>query len=218
MVTVSNLVGNAWVRLESGELQPLEIGDRIPTDAEVITAPGATITLEADGLPPFVVGEDRELLLDPSLFEDEVDVDPSQFALPPLADAEAARFLAALDAGEDPFDELDPTAAILSSGGVMAEGGGFVRLIKALETTTPLALAYPKPTLEIVPMYYQPSADAVGAAAVDNRLDDEEGLVPPLPEEEIIDDGDGDSDADAHADSDSDPDSDPDSDSDSDSD
>src|SRR5690625_478410 len=117
MITVSNLTGNAWVRLEDGELRPLEIGDRISTDAEVITASGATITLEADGLPPFIVGEDRELVLDPSLFEDEADVDPSQFALPPLADAEAERVLAALDAGEDPFDELDPTAAILSTGG-----------------------------------------------------------------------------------------------------
>src|SRR5690625_712935 len=116
MVTVSNLIGNAWIRLENGELQPLEIGDRIPTDAEVITAPGATITLEADGLPPFIVGEDREMLLDPSLF-DEADIDRSQFALPPLADAEAERVLAALDAGEDPFDELEPTAAILSTGG-----------------------------------------------------------------------------------------------------
>src|SRR5699024_11584165 len=110
-----------------GEVQHQEVRGLIPTDAEVITAPGATITLEADGLPPFVVGEDRELLLDPSLFEDEVDVDPSHFALPPLADAEAARILAALDAGEDPFDELDPTAAILRRGGVMADGGGFVR-------------------------------------------------------------------------------------------
>ncbi|MGA0582607.1 MAG: VCBS domain-containing protein [Castellaniella sp.] len=54
--------------------------------------------------------------------------------------------LAALDAGQDPFAILDPTAAVLTGGG----GGGdsFTRLASITETTAPLALAYPRPGVE----------------------------------------------------------------------
>lgn len=58
----------------------------------------------------------------------------------------STQVLAALDAGQDPFAVLDPTAAVLTGGG----GGGdsFTRLSSVIETTTPLGLAYPRPGVE----------------------------------------------------------------------
>src|SRR5690606_10577161 len=62
-------------------------------------------------------------------------------AVEPL-DEDVATVLAALDAGEDPFDALDPTAAVVDGGGGHAGGSSFVRLLHVIETTEPLELAY----------------------------------------------------------------------------
>src|SRR5690625_4574315 len=196
MITVSELSGTAWVRDESGELRALQEGDRIPVDAEVITAPGASISLQADGMPSFTVGGDREITLDPSLFDDAEGLDATESSVPTLANSEDERILATLDAGVYPCEELDHTAGVLGGGGGADGGSSFLRLLDHLETTSPLALAYPRPGIETDPIYYQPGEDIAGAA---NPLIDDEGGQPINPEEEIIDDGDADADADADA-------------------
>src|SRR5690606_38876350 len=88
---------------------------------------------------------------------------PADNAVTPPADNVADQVLAALDAGQDPFAILDPTAAVLTGGG----GGGdsFTRLASITETTTPLALAYPRPGVE-TPEFVQLG----GVAATDDAV------------------------------------------------
>ncbi|WP_368640886.1 immunoglobulin-like domain-containing protein [Castellaniella ginsengisoli] len=71
---------------------------------------------------------------------------PADNAVTPPADPIADQVLAALDAGQDPFAILDPTAAVLTGGG--GGGAAFTRLSSVIETTTPLGLAYPRPGVE----------------------------------------------------------------------
>jgi hypothetical protein len=117
---------------------------RIPVDAEVVTASGSTVQLQADGQPPLTLGENQEVALNADLFEDVPAADAAvAAAVPP----ELENLIARLDAGQDPLEELDPTAATMQGGG----GGGstFVRLNAVLEATLPLALAYPRPGAEV---------------------------------------------------------------------
>ncbi|TGV06052.1 retention module-containing protein, partial [Alcaligenaceae bacterium 429] len=142
-VVVNNVSGNAWVRQADGSLLALRAGMRVPANAEVVTDSGANVQLQADGMDPFTVGENRQLRVSDDLAN--ADVDPSSQAVPAQLDPEAARVLAALQAGEDPFEQLDPTAAVNSGGGDGAGGSSFTRLVSIVEATSPLALAYPKP-------------------------------------------------------------------------
>ena len=71
--------------------------------------------------------------------------DPTEAAVTPPRGTDSERLLAALQSGQDPFEVLDPTAAVVSGGPGDDGGGGFVRLARILETTSPLDLAYPNP-------------------------------------------------------------------------
>ncbi|MGG4604805.1 retention module-containing protein [Paenalcaligenes sp. Me131] len=142
-VLVNNVSGNAWVRQADGSLLALRAGMRVPVNAEVVTDSGANVQLQADGMPPLMVGENRQFQVTNDLIND--DVDPSGQAISAHVDPDVARVLAAVQAGEDPFEQLNPTAAVTSGGGDGAGGSSFTRLMSVVESTSPLALAYPKP-------------------------------------------------------------------------
>ncbi|MGO3890615.1 MAG: retention module-containing protein [Paenalcaligenes sp.] len=142
-IVVNNVAGNAWVRQADGSLLALRAGMRVPVNAEVVTDNGASVQLQADGMPPLTVGENRQFQVTNDLVN--ADIDPSDQTLPAQLDPNTARVLAALQAGEDPFAQLDPTAAVTSGGGDGAGGSSFTRLASIMEATSPLALAYPKP-------------------------------------------------------------------------
>ena len=152
-VLVTQLTGQAWVRDADGNLTPLRQGMRIPADAEVVTASGSTVVLQADGQPPLVLGENQDVALSPDVFED---IPAAEAAVPTAVDPLVENLIAAINNGQDPLAELDPTAATNAGGG----GGDhtFVRLASVLEATTPLALAYPRPTSDVV-------EDRLGGAA-----------------------------------------------------
>ena len=136
-VLVTQLTGQAWIRGTDGNLTPIYQGMRIPADAVIVTASGGSVQLQADGQPPLIIGENQEVLLTADL------VNPPQpeevaIAAPPVTEID--QVIAAINAGQDPFADLDPTAAGLTGG---SEGGStFVRLASILENTVPLALAY----------------------------------------------------------------------------
>jgi len=152
-VLVTQLTGQAWVRDADGNLTPLRQGMRIPADAEVVTASGSTVVLQADGQPPLVLGENQDVALSPDVFED---IPAAEAAVPTAVDPLVENLIAAINNGQDPLAELDPTAATNAGGG----GGDhtFVRLASVLEATTPLALAYPRPASDVV-------EDRLGGAA-----------------------------------------------------
>src|SRR5690606_11899129 len=144
---VTELTGQAWIRGADGSLTPLHQGMRVPTDASIVTADGARVQLQADGVPPVTIGGGREVQLSAEMSEAEVDV--STAAVQPPAAPAVAQVLAALNEGADPFENLDPTAAVLGGGAGGDGGNSFTRIASIIETTTPLGLAYPKPSVPV---------------------------------------------------------------------
>ncbi|RGE39188.1 hypothetical protein DZC30_22255, partial [Comamonas testosteroni] len=138
-VLVTKLTGQAWIRGSDGSLTVIREGMRIPADAEIITASGSSVQLQADGQPPLVVGENQDVsltadLVQPPLAQDAAVANPGN--------AEIDQIIAAINNGQDPFDNLDPTAAGLTGG---SEGGSsFVRLSSIIESVSPLGLEYPR--------------------------------------------------------------------------
>ncbi|TZG06377.1 retention module-containing protein, partial [Comamonas thiooxydans] len=167
-VLVTKLTGQAWMRGSDGNLTALREGMRIPADAEIVTASGSTVQLQADGQPPLMVGENQDVHLTADLIQPPT-VEEAAVASP--ANAQIDQIIAAINAGQDPFDELDPTAATLSGG---SEGGStFVRLSSIIEAVSPLALEYgrPVPATTVLPLF-----SGVGVLA-----DNTDQVTPPQP-------------------------------------
>ncbi|MPT13090.1 retention module-containing protein, partial [Comamonas sp.] len=167
-VLVTKLTGQAWMRGPDGNLTVLHEGMRIPADAEIVTASGSTVQLQADGQPPLIVGENQDVHLTADLIQPPT-VEEAAVASP--ANAQIDQIIAAINAGQDPFDELDPTAATLSGG---SEGGStFVRLSSIIEAVSPLALEYGRsaPVTTVLPLF-----SGVGALA-----DNTDQVTPPQP-------------------------------------
>jgi len=160
-VLVTQLTGQAWIRDADGNLTPLRTGMRIPVDAQLVTASGSTVQLQADGQPPMTVGENQNVALNKDVFED---VSAAEAAVPAAADAQVDGLIAAINQGQDPLADLEPTAAVLAGGG--GAGSSFTRLSSVVEVTSPLALAYPRGTSEEV-QDRTSGAAAVQAAAAD---------------------------------------------------
>ena len=147
---VNEISGRAWIRNSDGSLTELHQGSKVPAGSDVVTASGATVSLQVENGMPIVIGEGREVAVTGDMTGPLAD--PSEAAVAPPSGTDSDRLLAALRDGRDPFDELDPTAAVVAGGGD-AGGSSFVRLARILETTTPLDLAYPNPSRgqEILP-------------------------------------------------------------------
>ncbi|WP_094854246.1 Ig-like domain-containing protein [Bordetella genomosp. 10] len=138
---VTQVTGRAWIRNSDGSLTELHVGSKISPDTEIVTASGATVALQTEGGMPLTIGENRDVAFNAEMAGQPVDA--SEAAVAPPAGTDSDRLLAALQNGQDPFDNLDPTAATLVSGGGDGGGSSFVRLARIVESTTPLDLAYP---------------------------------------------------------------------------
>lgn len=141
---ITQITGQAWIRGADGALTPLQAGMSIPANADVVTSTGASVQLQVDGQPPLIIGESRDVHLGADVAQPNVD--PLTSAAAVLAEPDTAGILTALEAGADPFAELDPTAAVIQGGGPGDGGSSFTRLAAVLELTTPLGLEYPRPT------------------------------------------------------------------------
>ncbi len=139
---VTEITGRAWIRNSDGSLTELHEGSRVPTGSDVVTASGATVALQVENGMPLIIGESREVAFNADMAGPLADPTEAAVAAPTGTDSD--RLLAALEAGRDPFEELAPTAAVISGGGDSG-GSSFVRLARLLETTSPLSLSYPNP-------------------------------------------------------------------------
>ncbi|MGY6269532.1 retention module-containing protein, partial [Achromobacter denitrificans] len=160
---VNEISGRAWIRNSDGSLTELRQGSVVPAGSDVVTASGATVSLQVGDGMPIVIGEGREVAMNGDIGGPLAD--PSEAAVAPPSGTDSDRLLAALRDGRDPFDELDPTAAIVAGGGD-AGGSSFVRLARILETTTPLDLAYPNPARGDDTL---PRMSAIGAGGDDDE-------------------------------------------------
>ncbi|PJM68426.1 hypothetical protein CV751_19575 [Achromobacter ruhlandii] len=140
---VTEITGRAWIRNSDGSLTELHQGSNVPAGSDVVTASGASVALQVENGMPIVIGEGREVAVTGDMAGPLAD--PTEAAVAPPKGTDSDRLLATLQAGQDPFEVLDPTAATLTGGGGDDGGGSFVRLARILETASPLDLAYPNP-------------------------------------------------------------------------
>ncbi|MDH1902702.1 retention module-containing protein, partial [Comamonas aquatica] len=166
-VLVTKLVGQAWVRASDGSLTVLKEGMRIAADAELVTASGSSVQLQADGMPLLTVGENQQLTLAPDLLQPPQAAEAAVLQQP--LEAAVNDVITALNAGQDPLANLDPTAATLAGGGG-GSGATFVRLSSVLESTNPLGLDYPVSTAGVVEQ--PPLAGGTAAAAATAAAED----------------------------------------------
>jgi len=160
---VNEISGRAWLRHGDGSLTELHLGSKVPAGSDVVTASGATVSLQVENGMPIIIGEGRAVALT-SEMTGALD-DASEAAVTPPKSADSDRLLAALRDGRDLFDELDPTAAVVAGGGG-AGGSSFVRLARLLEATSPLDLTYSHPSRNDAVL---PRASSTGAISNDDE-------------------------------------------------
>jgi len=139
--TVAAITGRAWIRQPDGMLTELRSGAAISPGSEIVTASGSSVTLTMDGIAPITIGENRNVALTDDL---ATPTHPGESVIRPEM-TDSARLLATLESGDDPFNDLEATAAIAGGPGGDDGGGSFVRLLRILESTNPLDLTYPHP-------------------------------------------------------------------------
>ena len=138
---VNEISGRAWLRHGDGSLTELHLGSKVPAGSDVVTASGATVSLQVENGMPIIIGEGREVALTNEMTS--MPDDAPEAAVTPPKGTDSDRLLAALRDGRDLFDQLDPAAAVAGGGG--GGGSSFVRLARLLESTSPLDLAYSNP-------------------------------------------------------------------------
>ncbi|NTV09456.1 MAG: retention module-containing protein, partial [Zoogloea sp.] len=119
------------MRDEAGKLVMLKPGMQVTEGQEIVTAAGSQVELQfADG-GKVSIGADRDVLLNNEFFANTL-IDHTEASVSKSGTAETERVIQALNAGKDPFNDLDPTAAGIA-GGQGNEGPTFVRLLRISE-------------------------------------------------------------------------------------
>ena len=114
--TVERVEGNAWRKLPDGKLVMLKPGDQINAGDVIVTGPNGFVELARPNGAPINIGPDRTVLADQDVLSQSAP-DKSEEAILPL-DADAARVIAALNEGQDPFAAVEAPGAGLAGGGL----------------------------------------------------------------------------------------------------
>jgi len=163
-VTVTGMVGRAWVRQPDHSLIELRPGAVILLQGEIVTGSGASVTLAIDGAESITIGENPRVALTDAL---ATPADPGEAAIQPEM-TNSARLFAALESGDDPFGILEATAAIAGGPGGDDGGGSFVRLLRIIEaSTSPLDLVYSRPNRPGLPEEDLPRLSDLAAGVTD---------------------------------------------------
>uniref|UniRef100_UPI0035AFED84 retention module-containing protein n=1 Tax=Zoogloea sp. TaxID=49181 RepID=UPI0035AFED84 len=142
--TVAFVQGEAYMRDRQGKLIAIKPGDAVVEGQEIVTAAGAVVELQLPSGARLSIGADRQVLLNDELFATATP-DPSEYIVSSLG-ADADRVIQALNAGRDPFADLEEPAAGLTAGANGDQTHDFVRLVRILEDVTPLAFEYSSST------------------------------------------------------------------------
>src|SRR5690606_13667033 len=62
-VLITHVTGKAWMRASDGTMVALHEGMRVPVNAHIMTDEGASVTLQATGVPPVIVGQNTDMLV-----------------------------------------------------------------------------------------------------------------------------------------------------------
>ena len=130
---VTQLEGQAWIRGADGNLQALRVGMQIPLDAQIVTGNGSNLVLQGNEDGAVVLSENQQLIISSTLFDS---AEPQDAAIQQPSSSDVDALITALNAGQDPMQDLEATEATLKGG----EGAGstYVRLANVIENTNVL--------------------------------------------------------------------------------
>ncbi|WP_159691600.1 retention module-containing protein, partial [Cognatazoarcus halotolerans] len=137
IATVVAVVGKAFARDTDGNLRSLKPGDVLREGDTVITAAGDRVELALENGEPLFVQPNQTVQMTAEL-SDLTKPDASESA---VASADVDRVIQTLEQGGDLNAELDAPAAGLA-GGTGGDGNSFVRLLRIVESTEPLAFEF----------------------------------------------------------------------------
>ena len=171
IATVVAVSGKAYARNAEGLSRPIEAGDVLREGETVVTSPGGRVELAlANGEVIRILPEQSVLISADMSASEAPDADEAAVS------AEAVdRVIQALEAGRDPFEELEAPAAGLSGGG-SGDGNDFVRLLRISEELDPLAVEFGEPTTAEVPIIEGATGEQ-GPLVVDDSATTESGQV-----------------------------------------
>ncbi|MBS1210990.1 MAG: hypothetical protein H6R19_3388, partial [Proteobacteria bacterium] len=135
--TIVRIEGKAYVKTSEGQLVALKPGDHIEQGQQLSVDPQGHLLLQLANGQTLDLGGGRTITANEELLNQAI-VDRSEAAIQPATSAEVQSVITALDAGQDPFNTLDPTAAGLTGGAATDGGHSFVRLLRIMEDVTPL--------------------------------------------------------------------------------
>lgn len=104
---VNEISGRAWIRNSDGSLTELHQGSKVPAGSDIVTASGATVSLQVENGMPIIIGESREVALTSEMTGTLDDSSEAAVASPTGTDSD--RLLALLRNGLGLFDELTPS-------------------------------------------------------------------------------------------------------------
>ncbi len=124
--TITALIGEAFIRLPSGQLRALKVGDVIQEGQRVVMTDGSILEMRTPTGDISVAGP-RDVIADAEMLGSAPVPERSEAAVSAEGSAAIDRVIQSLERGEDPLQGLDSTAAGLSVGGA-SEGHSFVQL------------------------------------------------------------------------------------------
>lgn len=124
--TITALIGEAFIRLPSGQLRALKVGDVIQEGQRVVTTDGSILEMRTPTGDISVAGP-RDVIADAEMLGSAPVPERSEAAVSSEGSATIDRVIQSLERGEDPLQGLESAAAGLSGGGA-SEGHSFVQL------------------------------------------------------------------------------------------
>ncbi|AFU43992.1 structural toxin [Acidovorax sp. KKS102] len=124
--TITALIGEAFIRLPSGQLRALKVGDVIQEGQRVVTTDGSILEMRTPTGDISVAGP-RDVIADAEMLGSAPVPERSEAAVSAEGSAAIDRVIQSLERGEDPLQGLESTAVGLSGGGA-SEGHSFVQL------------------------------------------------------------------------------------------
>jgi len=135
---VVSLTGKVIAIAADGSQRILKLGDVVAVGERLIVPADGAIELQAGNGNLIKVAEARDLTITDDVFGNAPS-DATDAAIAPL-NQDAQQILAALEAGQDPLQELEATAAGLTAGGGEDGGSSFVVISRVAESVAPLTL------------------------------------------------------------------------------
>nr|WP_024308650.1 retention module-containing protein [Pseudomonas sp. P818] len=190
---VSQVVGEVFAVASDGSRRPVSEGDRVYAGEQLVTGASGAVAVTMTNGQQLTLGRDSSMTLDAQMLAYRGEPQAPATETPPVAPSDAdltdvERLQAAIEAGVDPTQEGEATAAGPGAGGAAGGAGGghsFVMLSEVGGALDPV-IGFPTGPLAAAPLFPEgdpvaaadttPAADGIPTGGTASNAVDEDGL------------------------------------------